>query len=166
MRNVRGFVFVDTDEGRHAFFGKPAAAGGSRFESLETNGIVPYESMAELIQAVRMASREGRDFLRVGWIALDIAERPEDLLALSALPESRRSFIVIFGRLPNVVMLGECTPESGRMFDSGGLMFRGAKPFADFREAERLASEANRQGCEPATIARFVLKEARAGRIA
>ena len=163
MRIIDGYVVACETNGRLLLSGE-VLKDGVDSENLETNGLVPFSTLAEA-RFVAACFLNGRKVLagetvNVGRIHLEIAEDEGDL---SMLRRRRNpSFIVIYNYRGEVVnLLGMYDPENPAMsrdFDFGGRLIEKAAPFQDLEKALRLAREATRQGDAPAAVAFYRLR--------
>ncbi len=152
MRSVRGYVCVNRVEENHVLYGQAIRIKGQTFESMETNGIVPFPSLAEATTAAvelrRRFSTEGG----VRFLSLHIAETEADLLKL----RRRKDLIVLFyAESGHTYFWGRPLPERSTTLYGLPLGENGLRPFAKFSTAEQCAHEVRRQGLSRASIAVF-----------
>ncbi len=163
MREIKGYVFIESAEGRRrALLGPRTSEGADTPEPLEENGLKAYAGMQELLRAfAAIADRARADTFQAGFIRLLVAENEADVGRLAQVSDEETEFAVVFGRGPKIALIGAYAEGGVRIFDSGGYMRDGASPVKGIEAAKRLAEEAARQGQEPAAVALYRLREIR-----
>jgi len=160
MRNIKGWVCLARDSGNSCqfLFGKGINQEG--YESLQTNGIVPFTSIREA-RAAQKLMRKRDDLERVGVadLRMEIAEKPYDISAI----KTKRSFIAVMDAMKAegcVQFFGRQVAGRPTVYPLPGayLTDNCLQPFKDFESARFAASEIQRQAWCPTKIASFYLK--------
>lgn len=162
MRIVDGFVCIAESEKSKVLFGKGARLIRGGYESLETNGIVPFANQCEAKEARKLLRRR-RDLtgITLARLRMEIAETEADLSKL----ERRRSLVVVMRLEGSTPLLGALVKNRQGAYPLPGayLCLNGLKPFGSFLAAEYSAREVARQGRCGVTIATFKLRKVKSG---
>ncbi len=151
MRGVRGYVCVSRIEGNRVLHGPAVRLGGQTFESIETNGIVLFPTLAAATTAAAELQRRFGTEVSVYFLRLQVAETEADLVKL----HRRRGLVVLFHAEHGTHFWGRSLPERTTTLYGLPLVENGLRAFADFAAAERCAREVRRQGLSRASIAVF-----------
>lgn len=156
MRAISGFVCVGRLESNRVLFGKTVHNVDWRCESLETNGILPFDTLTDASRAAKELRKRRFQSVVIRILRMQIAETIEDITML----HQRRKLIVVMHGEDETPFWGQPFPTQSTTLYASRLTINSLKPFFNFAAAERCAREVRRQGQSRASIATFHLKPA------
>ncbi len=169
MREIDGYVFIAECRESEFMFGKPVSKGLKVYESIELNGLSPYESSEQAKKAATAFFKFPFYLVTLGKLWMRLAETREELdyftnktnlIVIMKDYDGRFKTDKLFGPLPTKKRRTTAYPIPGAY-----LLFNGYKPFKKkfgqtaFDRAKYQLKEINRQGQCGATMAQFKLKK-------
>ncbi len=153
MRTISGFVCVGYMERNQVLFGKAVNTAGQRYENLQTNGIIPFDTLTHASRAAAELRKRLFESVVIRAIRMQMAETQEDLAKL----RKRRNLIVIMYGEGETSFWGQQSPVHSTTLYASYITANGLKPFRNFAAAEQCAREVRRQGQSHASITTFRL---------
>lgn len=153
MRIIKGFVCIGCIERNRVLFGKAVNTTRQRYESLQTNGIIPFDTLTHASRAAAELRKRPFESVVIRTLKMQIAETQEDLAKL----HKRRNLIVLMYGEMQTSFWGRQSPAHSTTLYASYITTNGLKPFSDFAAAEQCAREVRRQGLSRASIATFRL---------
>ncbi len=161
MREIDGFIFITDMEGLKLPFGK-SRINTSPYQNLETNNLIPYNSLKESLEAGREFTQKRRSLTRQAQISLKMAENDKELEFFIERTNlivimKEEEFNILFG--PVIKGFSNNAPLPGAF-----LKYNNYTPFrkeilrSPFKKAYRLVSEIQKQTKCCATVAELGFK--------
>lgn len=165
MREIKGFCCVaEADDAvtMQVLFGKNTGKGQGLYESLQSNGLVPFLSIAQAKKAKRdLAKRQDFRSVKIVKLEIIIAEIQEEIARLHA----KENFIVLWqlkeSGYEEFRLIGRYVEGRPGQYPLPGasLNLNGCRPILSLKSAIYIGDEVNRQGEGIAYIGTMVIKK-------